>query len=253
MEQEASCACNGARVATNTAPIYEWNWAGAEREFRRAIELNPNSAEAHGWLAAYLYSRGRRDEGKAECALAEAHDPVNYRGSGCYTEPGDEDRGIALLRSYLELSPEDGFAHYDLSELYARKGMQKEHVDEMERAATLFGFPEVANDMARNYATSGYQGALRTWAVALDKSGVNRPTMVAEAYVRLGDKDQAFQWLKRAYRERESGIVGLNADPEWASLRPTPDSRTWSVRWGCQSYSVPVHSFGMVANEWGCP
>jgi TolB-like protein/DNA-binding winged helix-turn-helix (wHTH) protein len=202
--------------------FYEWNWASAEREFRRAIELNPSSAEAHGWLAAYLYSTGRRDEGKAECALAEAHDPVNYRGSGCYTGPGDEDRGIALLHSYLELSPEDGFAHYDLAQLYARKGMQKEHVDELERAATLFGFPKVADDMARAYATSGYHGALKTWAVALDESGVNRPTLIAEAYARLGDKDLAFQWLERAYRERESGMVGLNTDPEWASLRSDP-------------------------------
>ena len=93
---------------------------------------------------------------------------------------------------------------------------------EMERAATLFGYPKVADEMARAYATSGYREALKTWAVALDENGVNRTTLIAEAYARLGDKDLAFQWLERAYREREAGIVGLNTDPAWASLRSDP-------------------------------
>jgi tetratricopeptide (TPR) repeat protein len=197
--------------------FYEWDLAGAEREFKRAIELSPSSAEAHAWFAAYLSSMRRLDEAKAEAELAQRLDPFHFL-SQAYSQPGDEDRAIASLRNYIEFNPDDGVAHLDLAEFYARKRMQKEHVGELQRTATLFGFPKVASA----YATSGYQAALRTWAVALVSNGVNRPAMVAKTYAQLGDKDLAFRWLERAYRERDHYLIELDADAVWDPLRLDP-------------------------------
>jgi hypothetical protein len=139
-----------------------------------------------------------------------------------FDTPGDEDRGISILRSYIEFNPDDGYAHLGLAELYARKGMQKEHVGEMEKASTLFGFPKVANEIVTAYSAFGYQAALRAWAVGLDHYGVHRPVMVAQAYARLGERNVAFDWLERAYSERDDDMVFLNSDPVWDPLRSAP-------------------------------
>lgn len=196
----------------------DWDFPAAGREFQRAIELNPNNAEAHDWYALYLSSVGRDEEAKAEGKLAQQLDPVHY----LHDLPGDEDRGIILLQNYLELNPEDGYAHMDLANRYARKGMQKEHVGELEKTAASFGFPTFAKQVAAAYSGSGYQGALRTWAEGLDRNGVNRPMMVAETYVRLGDKDKALHWLERAYSEHDDDMVCLKVDSVWDPLRSEP-------------------------------
>jgi tetratricopeptide (TPR) repeat protein len=199
----------------------EWDLPAAGREFERAIELNPNNAEAHGWFACYLSSVGRRDEARTEARLAQQLDPVHYTHCA-YNQPGDEDRGIDVLRNYLELNPADGYAHMALADLYARKVMQKEHIGELQETALLFGFPEFATQIAWAYSASGYQGALRAWAEGLDHNGVNRPVMIAETYSRLGDKDQAIRWLERAYSEHDDDMVGLNRDGVWDPLRSDP-------------------------------
>jgi len=196
----------------------DWDFPAAGREFQRAIELNPNNAEAHDWYALYLSSVGRDEEAKAEGKLAQQLDPVHY----LHDLPVDEDRGIILLQNYLELNPEDGYAHLDLANRYARKGMQKEHVGELEKTAASFGFPAFGKQVATAYARSGYQGALRTWAEGLDRNGVNRPMMVAAAYVRLGDKDKALRWLERAYSEHDDDMVCLKVDSVWDPLRSEP-------------------------------
>jgi TolB-like protein/DNA-binding winged helix-turn-helix (wHTH) protein len=196
----------------------DWDFPAAGREFQRAIELNPNNAEAHDWYALYLSSVGRDEEAKAEGKVAQQLDPVHY----LHDLPGDEDRGIILLQNYLELNPEDGYAHMDLANRYARNGMQKEHVGELEKTAASFGFPTFAKQVAAAYSRSGYQGALRTWAEGLDRNGVNRPMMVAETYVRLGDKDKALHWLERAYSEHDDDMVCLKVDSVWDPLRSEP-------------------------------
>ena len=201
--------------------FYEWDFPAADREFKRAIELNPNKAEAHGWYALYLSSVGRRNEGRAEAKLAQQLDPVHFLECA-YDQPGDEDRGINLLQDYIELNPADGYAHIDLAELYARKGMQEQHVRELQKTAALFGFPRFASDIAHAYAASGYRNALRTWALGLDHLKVNRPVWVAGAYARAGDRGLALDWLERAYREHDDDMVELNVDPAWDSLRSDP-------------------------------
>ena len=85
-------------------------------------------------------SVGRGDEAKAEARLAQQLDPVHYTLCA-YDGPGYEDRAIGLLREYIELNPDDGYAHMDLAELYARKGMQEEHVGELQKTAALLDSP----------------------------------------------------------------------------------------------------------------
>ena len=204
--------------------FYEWDFVGAGREFKRAIDLNPNSAGAHSCFARYLSATGRVDEGRAEYELAKRLRPmpIHYLGFGYVAPPGYEDRSIAELRRYLEFNPDDRYAHVDLADLYARKGMQREHVAELQKTLALFGFPKSSNDVAASYAAFGYRAALRAWALALDRNGMNRPVMVAQAYARLGDNELAFQWLERAFREHDDHIVYLNVEPSWDTLRSDP-------------------------------
>jgi TolB-like protein/DNA-binding winged helix-turn-helix (wHTH) protein/tetratricopeptide (TPR) repeat protein len=201
--------------------FYERNFAAAEREFKRAIELNPSSADAHDWFALYLSSQGRLAESEAETELAERLDPSDYLNCTC-TSGGEVERGISLLKNEIALNPEEGSAHLELAKCYATKGMQKEYIDELQRTASLFGFPKFAKQIARAYATAGYQAALRAWAEGLDENGVNRPLMVAETYVRLGDKDLALQWLERGYSEHDDDMVFLNSEAVWHPLRSDP-------------------------------
>ena len=201
--------------------FFEWDFAGAEREFKWAIELNPNSAEAHAWLALYLETTGRTDEGRKEAQLAQRLDPLLYV-KRLDLLSSDADGGIGFLRNYIRLNPRDGFAHLDLAECYAKKGMEKEHISQLEQVAILFGFPNSARHVERAYRAAGYRAALRAWAVELVSSGVHRPAMVAETYMQLGDKDAAFRWLERAYSERDGLLVHLESDPTWGPLRSDP-------------------------------
>jgi serine/threonine protein kinase/Tfp pilus assembly protein PilF len=218
---------------------YDWDWQAAQREFKRAIDLSPSNADAHKWFSTYLYSQGRWNESKAEAELAQRLDPALLF---VYCLRGEEDRFIALERNYLEFNPDDGFIHLDLAELYARKGMQKEHIAELQRTAALFGFSKVSDNIAATYAASGYRAALRYWALALDRNGINRPEMVAQAYVRAGDKDLAFKWLERAFRERSNYMVFLNVEPVYDPLRSDPRFKDLLRRVGLPETTSPQPS-----------
>jgi serine/threonine protein kinase/tetratricopeptide (TPR) repeat protein len=201
--------------------FFEWDFAGAEKEFKQAIELNPNSAEAHAWFALYLETTGRTDEGRKEAQLAQRLDPLVYV-KRLDLLSSDADGGIGFLRNYIRLNPKDGFAHLDLAECYVKKGMEKEHIGELQQVAMLFGYPKSARHVEGAYKAAGYRAALRAWAVELVSNGVNSPAMVAETYMRLGDKDAAFRWLERAYSERDGLLVFLESDPAWDPLRADP-------------------------------
>ena len=136
----------------------------------------------------------------------------------------DYDKAIARLQRTLEIDPNFGLAYNYLAECYEANGMYDRSMDAEERLLTLFGQPEMAAELKRIYATSGIKG-VHQWSVTQGrdpaKPGYN-PARVAANYALLGDKDNAFRWLEKAYEQRASELIFLKVDPAWDSLRSDP-------------------------------
>jgi TolB-like protein/DNA-binding winged helix-turn-helix (wHTH) protein/Flp pilus assembly protein TadD len=210
---------------------YDFDWLGAEQEYRRAVALNPNSASAHDGLGAFLAAMGRLDEGLKEGEIAQGLDPNGEHLSCILEMRGEHNRAIEFLQRMVDAHPDDGVNHYNLYRNYAESGMTKEAIQELERACTLWGWTEVAASLHHAFTVSGYQGAMREWAKALedlqaaDKAFV--PENLAYAYLASGDRDRAFYWLEQAYKHRESishdyGLIILKTDPLFDSLHSDP-------------------------------
>jgi eukaryotic-like serine/threonine-protein kinase len=205
---------------------YDWDWPGAEREFRTAVELNPNNADAHQSLGDYLDAMGRLQEGRNEHQLAQERDPNNDYMADNFYFSRQVDRGIELLRMRAELNPNDALIHWSLFNHYAEKGMQGESIAELQRAAASAGFKKAAEAIRHAYATSGYRPALKECARRQEqeyaRGNFQFPTFVAEIYSRLGDKDKAFHWLRKAYEDRDDSLVFLRVSPTFDPLRSDP-------------------------------
>jgi TolB-like protein/DNA-binding winged helix-turn-helix (wHTH) protein len=221
-----------ARVSLAWLKIHDWDWRGGEQELRRAIALNPNNVDAHNWLGCLLDALRRLDEGWKEYQIAQELDPKNDHLSRALNLRGERDRAIAMLLIFLKREP-DSYLHMDLHCIYEEKGMYKEAVQELERAATLFGSPEMAANIHRGFAASGYRGAMRQTAAELEHLQATKhwyvPLNLAQTYAALGDKDRAFYWLEEAFQHHDilaasPGIelLDLNADRRFDSLRSDP-------------------------------
>jgi TolB-like protein/DNA-binding winged helix-turn-helix (wHTH) protein/Tfp pilus assembly protein PilF len=134
-----------------------------EREIKEAIRLNPNLAEAHDRYACYLHDVGRAEESILETERARELDPDDRHRLGTLMADGQYDRVIELEKQYLELHPDDGFAYIDdgLINAYHFAGRHRESVEALQRAWTLFGFKEIGEGVGKAYADSGYAGALK--------------------------------------------------------------------------------------------
>jgi serine/threonine protein kinase/Tfp pilus assembly protein PilF len=202
-----------------------WEFSAAEPEYQRAAELNPNFRNAPEAYSNYLVSMGRFSEALEEDHRALELDPLsldaNLQEGVVFEEQRDYDKAIAALQKTLEIDPNFGLAYNYLAKCYEAKGMYDKSMDAEERLWTLFGQPEVAAELKRVYAASGIKG-VRQWFIKEDsdpaKPGYN-PAGAAENYALLGDKDNAFRWLEKAYEQHASELIFLKADPEWDSLR----------------------------------
>jgi len=213
-----------ARVAFS----YEWDWATTERELRKALELNPSNANAHEILGDYLEAMGRLSEGLNEQQRAEELDPQadpDHLSNGFYRNR-QYDRGIEWLRKQIEINPREGVHYAQLTGFYAEKGMQAEYIESLAQFLTLYGLPQLAESLRRNYATAGYTKALRELCAETEKLQARGtlwvPGNLADAYTRIGDKEKAIYWLQISLQERDGSMPYLNCDPEWDSLRSDP-------------------------------
>ena len=205
---------------------YEWDWPGAEREFKRAVELNSNNADTHSTFASYLDAMGRLQEARIEHQLAQELDPANDYMAVDFYFSRQFDRAIELARRAAELKPDDAGIHWDLFHDYAEKSMQTESIAALQRAAAAAGFKQAAEAIRQAYATSGFRAALKECAKQQEKAYLSGnypyPAFVAQLYSRLGDKDKAFYWLQKAYEDRDVFVVLLRVDPTYDSLRSDP-------------------------------
>ena len=203
-----------------------WHWQEAEQEYRRAIELNPNSAEAHARFAEYLDCMRRFDEGMAEFLRAQELDPGHDFQPNPFYRRRQYDRAIQVNEGQIQRKAFGFWAHMDLAYDYDAAGRHDEAAKEWEEMIRLLDYTDLADSMRRGREQSGYKGALRALVGGLeasDSQGDPPPAFfVAIIYTLLGQRDQAFAWLERGYRERSQAYSALNVDPCWDQLRSDP-------------------------------
>jgi TolB-like protein/DNA-binding winged helix-turn-helix (wHTH) protein/Flp pilus assembly protein TadD len=210
---------------------YDWDWQGAEAEFKRSLELNPGYAHGHHWYAHLLLSSGRRDEALTESNRALELDPVspiiNLHLGWHYLYTRQYDRALDQLAKTLELDPSYALAHWYRGLAYEQKKMYPEALRELGKAKDLLpGNLAVRSDIGHVYAVSGDKVAAERLIAGLKEESVRRYVNqyeLALIYVGLNQNDQAFEWLDKAFREHSDQLIYLNVDPRLDSIRS--DSR----------------------------
>jgi serine/threonine-protein kinase len=211
----------------------DWNWPQAEKEFRRAIELNPQEAAFRRFYADFLKAMGRWEEAIAESKRAQELDPLsvetNLSLGSKYYWARRYDEAIEQYRKTLELDPKHPLAHDYLADAYARKGAYTEAIAEEQKYLSLSGDEEGAAALGRDFAAFGYDKAVRNQyqknldqLKAVSKQGYVSPMYFVFTYARLGEKDQAFAWLEKAYDEHQPWLAYLKTDPQFDPLRADP-------------------------------
>jgi len=213
-----------------TKLVFDWDWAGAESEFKRAVELNPGYAVAHQWYAECLAGIGRYEEASVEAKQALELDPlslmINILAGWILYFDRQNDQAIERFRKTLELDPNFWVAHWTLGRAYEQKMMFAEAIAELRRAIALSaGSPLSLAALGHAYAVSGQTIEAQNVLAQLKESSEKRyvsPYSIATIYAGLGEKDQAFRWLERAYEERSGWLIWLRAEPVSDPLRPDP-------------------------------
>ena len=208
---------------------YDWDWPGAESEFKRAIQLSPGHALSHGIYARYLDSMGRFEEAIREHQFARELDPLDlvliYDLGDHFVVSREYDKAIAEYRLVLDMDPNFIGAHRGLAVAYEGKEMEKESISEWEQEAVLAGAPDLAEAMKIAYTHGGYKSA---WKARLKYNHHRRSagfyvafSDFARTYAALGEKDLALQALEKAFAEREP-MAWLNVNPPWDPIRADP-------------------------------
>jgi TolB-like protein/DNA-binding winged helix-turn-helix (wHTH) protein/Tfp pilus assembly protein PilF len=206
---------------------HDYDWQTAEKEFKRAIELNPNYATAHHWYAEHLTWRGRFDEALRESERARQLDPISLivaadNGATLYYSR-QYDRAIAQFIAVRELDPDFPRARMILY-AYAQKGMFAEALADTQKqfpAATPWRWSALAYIYGRGGRLREAEYALRK-LLDLNRRQPMDPMVVVLAYVGMGKNDQAIAWLEKAYVQRSNGLTVLNVDPAYDPLRHDP-------------------------------
>ena len=212
--------------------VYDWDWAGAEKEFRRAIELNPRYAGAHQWYGGYLEMMGRPDESLAERNKALELDPlsltINFELGLAFYYARDYDQAIQQFQKTLELDANFPLVHAHLPAAYEQKGMYAEAIAGFQKGITLRGGTEWSFSMSglgHVYGVSGKKAEARAVLDELKQRSRQEyvpADSIALVYEGLGEKDQAFIWLEKAYEEHAFKMAWLKVEPQWDSLRSDP-------------------------------
>ena len=208
---------------------YDWDWPGAESEFRRAIQLNPNNAPAHQWYGDFLTRLGRFDEARVELKKAQELDPLSLLTN---TSLGRQlyfthqyDAAIQQLSKTLEMDPKFVPAQHAIEGAYAQNGMFKEAIGQRQKVLTLSGNPDLAAAIGEDFNASGYPGVMRSWLEGLkevSKRGYVSAYNMAQIYARVGDKEQALAALETALDQRDSNLTYVRVEPAFDEIRSDP-------------------------------
>jgi TolB-like protein/DNA-binding winged helix-turn-helix (wHTH) protein/Tfp pilus assembly protein PilF len=214
---------------------YEWDWAEAEKDFRRALEFNPNSAVAHHRYGLYLSAMGRHEQALSELERARQLDPlspvINAALGDGYLLSRQYERAIQQYRATLEFAPDYAGAKANLGWALVHLGHYDEAVpvfrDMGERAGLVYALAKAGQTSLAQAKGGGATEESRDLKELLQafKARKASPYDVATAYVGLGQKDRALQFLEKAYAERSIYLVLLNVDPALDPLRSNPRFR----------------------------
>jgi tetratricopeptide (TPR) repeat protein len=210
--------------------FYDWDWAGADRSFKQALDLNPNSATAHQWYADYLCVLGRFDEARVHFDRAirlNPSSPAIATGlASYYYTRGDAERLVSQSKKIIELDPGFGYGYFYLGFGYEFKGMEQQAVDAFAVAADLFGEPpEIGREIKAAYEQNGMAGM---WHRRLEQYETRPhlknypPYLKSLVPIRLGDKEATLDLLELAYNQRDRGIVYAKHEPLLKPLRNHP-------------------------------
>ena len=201
--------------------FYEWDWSGAEKEYQKAIELNQNYAPAHQWYGWHLALVGQSDRSIMELERAQEIDPLSSEVSWSLGVSlffaHRYDKAITQLQKTLELDPNLPLAHFHLAASYEQQGKSNEAIAEFRKTADLMGGSTLA-PLGHAYAVFGKRDeALKILDQLKERSAPGY--QMAILYTGLGDKDRAFEWLDKAYEDRDELMTWLKVDPRLDSLR----------------------------------
>ncbi len=217
---------------------YDYDLKGAERELKRAIELNPKYPSAYQWLAEVYHFSGNGDQAISEINKAIELDPlsmvINNQKGRVIDFGGKRDEAIAQFKKTIELFPDAASPRNNLADVYEAKGMYPEAIEQrLIQLKLLFGLsPETIKDLKLAFEKGGYKGFVQKQidiqldsqrsSLEKDKNAYLPAFRIAETYARLQDKDKTFEYLNKAYDQREPQIAELKIRVPFYSLRDDP-------------------------------
>ncbi len=202
----------------------DWDWGTAEKEYERALELNPNSAPVYWEYTDYLYYVGRTHDAVAETSLALQHDPVAslgpfYAGVAYYFDR-QYDRALELFRLTYGPDTTIPLIQFYLGDVYAETGKDEEAIDAFQKAGcTPYDLGHIGNAYARWGRKKEARAVIPKLENAVRTQGMGRYE-IAMIYAGLGEKDEAFDWLEKAFAAHDKGLMYLKIDPTLDPLRP---------------------------------
>jgi eukaryotic-like serine/threonine-protein kinase len=227
---------------------YDWNWAGAELEFKRAIALNPNSATVRQRYGEFLTRLGRFEEAGAELRVAQDLDPLS---PSVNTSVGQQLYfarnywpAIETLRKTPDLNPNFLLAQHALEAAYFHSDMYKEAIGIRQKVLTRSGDPDLAAAIGKDYNKSGYLGVLQGWLEGLkelSKHAYVSSYNMAQVYAILEDKDRAIARLEQAFKERDGQLTYMKVDPAFDEIRSDPRFQDLVRRIGFPQLSANPH------------
>ena len=221
---------------------YDFDWEGAEREYKKAIKINPNYATAHQWYAEHLAFKGRQDEALKEISKALEIDPfslaVNRTMGNILGFAKRYDESIVQLKKTEELYPQNALVKFNLGDAFALKNMYSEAIEQYLIALKLDGYnPEEIQKFADAYKNKGWKGFWLEYLENLleqrknllekDETAYINNESIAYAYAATGNKDKTLEYLQKAFEERDPDLVTikkskvydfLNDDPKYKEL-----------------------------------
>jgi tetratricopeptide (TPR) repeat protein len=217
-------------VLSNVRRMYEWDWVGAERSIKRALEINPNSARAHRAYGWFLILVGKPQEALPELEKVKELDPMQppWGLINSHWEMRQYDLVMEEARAWIEADPSAAIAHFYLGLAYMQKGVGEEAIAAFEKALKTgepSDVPATKASLVYVHGMSGRKAEARkilNELLELSKHRYVRPYYIGIAYTGLGKKDKAFEWFEKAYDERSGHMGAFKADPLLDPLRSDP-------------------------------
>jgi serine/threonine protein kinase/tetratricopeptide (TPR) repeat protein len=221
---------------------FDWDWPGAEREYRRAIELNSNYPTTHRWYSQFLCEMKRSDEAIKESGLALKLDPLspltNNQVAWTLLAAGEYGSAVEQWKRTLGLDPNLLEAHLWLSKAYWTRGLYSEAISEAQKAVSYSGgTPRYVAGIGYALAAAGKRAEAHNiidQLVRTSKSVSVSPYYIAGIYSTLGEREQAFEWLEKAYQVRDYQISQIMIDPVFGGIRSDPRYADLLRRMGLQ-------------------